>query len=169
VASYQAALKDLAKTLEVLGRTEYQQVVARDAATIKKELAFIDNWLQKWAPEEVKFELAAKIKPGDFGPAEAEFLKSLSQKIAQAPADAGGEWFHKQIYELQESAGLEKKQMFSALYRVLIGQESGPRAGWFLSILPRDWLIKRLNLEAWIISGLTFLAGRTITDIEQLE
>ena len=39
------------------------------------------------------------------------------------------------------------QQVFKPLYRALIGQESGPRAGWFLSILPRDWLIKRLNLE----------------------
>ena len=43
---------------------------------------------------------------------------------------------------------MSPKQLFGVLYKVLIGQEHGPRAGWFLSILPRDWLIKRLNLEA---------------------
>jgi lysyl-tRNA synthetase class I len=38
--------------------------------------------------------------------------------------------------------------MFGALYRLLINKSSGPRAGWFLSILPRDWLLDRLNLKA---------------------
>jgi lysyl-tRNA synthetase class I len=37
--------------------------------------------------------------------------------------------------------------MFTTLYRALIGQTSGPRAGWFLSILPREWLVKRLSLK----------------------
>ena len=32
--------------------------------------------------------------------------------------------------------------MFAALYKALIGKTSGPRAGWFLSILPRDWLAR---------------------------
>ena len=148
VASYQAALKDPAKTLEVIKRTEHQQVVEQDAEVIKQELAFIDSWLKKWAPEEVKFELAEQVSPADFSPAEAKYLKGLGQKVATAPADAGGEWFHKQIYELQQSSKLDQKQMFGALYRALIGKESGPRAGWFLSMLPRDWLVKRLNLEA---------------------
>jgi lysyl-tRNA synthetase class I len=39
------------------------------------------------------------------------------------------------------------EELFITLYRVLIGQESGPRAGWFLSLIDRKWLIKRLMLE----------------------
>jgi lysyl-tRNA synthetase class 1 len=72
----------------------------------------------------------------------------LAKKVETAPADADGEWFHKAIYELKDSTNLAPKQLFSTLYKVLIDKDSGPRAGWFLSILPRDWLIKRLRLEA---------------------
>jgi lysyl-tRNA synthetase class 1 len=147
VASYQAALKDPDKTLAVLSRTEYQPTVATQPQTIKKELAFIDNWLNKWAPSEVKFELLARINPADFSDKEKSYLNNLSQKITQAPANADGGWFHKAVYEIKESANLAPEQIFKPLYRALIGQETGPRAGWFLSILPRDWLIKRLRLE----------------------
>jgi lysyl-tRNA synthetase class 1 len=42
---------------------------------------------------------------------------------------------------------LQPQQVFKPLYKVLIGKESGPRAGWFLSILPREWLVKRFRLE----------------------
>jgi len=38
--------------------------------------------------------------------------------------------------------------MFEALYRALIGKTSGPRAGWFLSMLPREWLVTRLRLQS---------------------
>lgn len=148
VASYQAALKDPAKTLEIISRTEYADVVAKDAEIIKAELQFIDAWLSKQAPADVKFALLEKVDRADFTDTEKQFLAALADKIDSAPKDADGSWFHQAIYELKDSSGLEPKVLFTILYRALIGQESGPRAGWFLSILPRDWLIKRLRLEA---------------------
>lgn len=147
VASYQAALKDADKTLEIIRRTEHKATVDTQEETIKNELKFIDNWLKNWAPEDVKFELLPK-PPSLIPEVERQFLLALAKKVESAPADADGEWFHKAIYELKDTTKLAPKQLFSALYKVLIGKESGPRAGWFLSILPRDWLIKRLKLEA---------------------
>jgi lysyl-tRNA synthetase, class I len=147
VASYQAALKDADKTLEIIRRTEHKATVDAQEQTIKNELKFIDNWLKNWAPDDVKFELAAK-PPKLISEMERQYLLALAKKIQAAPADADGEWFHKAIYDLRDSSGLAPKQLFSTLYKVLIAKDSGPRAGWFLSILPRDWLIKRLNLEA---------------------
>lgn len=147
VASYQASLKDIDKTLEVIKRTEHSQAATEDAAIIKNELKFIDAWLQKRAPEDVKFELAATVNVEDFNEHEKTFLINLGEKTTQAPQDADGAWFHEAIYELKETSGLGPKEMFSALYRAIIGKQSGPRAGYFLSILPRDWLVSRLKLE----------------------
>lgn len=147
VASYQAALKDADKTLEIIKRTEHGQLAGEEADIIRHELQFIDNWLKKRAPETVKFALAQTVDAADFTDAEKHFLQSLADKIAQAPQDADGTWFHERMYELKDSSGLQPKEMFSALYRAIIGKTSGPRAGWFLSILPRDWLIARLRLE----------------------
>lgn len=148
VASYQAALKDADKTLEIIRRTEHAEVVDEDADIIKAELKFIDAWLAKRPPEDVKFELSEKVNVDEFNDAEKKFMAELAAKIEAAPEDADGDWFHKAIYEFKDTAGLAPKELFSTLYRALIGQTSGPRAGWFLSILPRDWLIKRLKLEA---------------------
>lgn len=147
VASYQAALKDTAKTLEIIGRTEHGPAAHAQKGLVEKELGFIEQWLNSWAPEEVKFSLAKEF-PTDLSEPEKNFLKNLAEKIAASPADADGEWFHKAIYELRESSGLEPKQMFGTLYKTLINKDQGPRAGWFLSILPRDWLVKRLRLES---------------------
>ncbi|MBI2589312.1 lysine--tRNA ligase [Candidatus Saccharibacteria bacterium] len=144
--SYQAALKDPSKTIEVIKRTNYGHDL--DEKIVKNELKYINQWLKQWAPEDIKFELREQINSSEFSDTERNFLKSLGQKITSGPADADGEWFHKAIYDLQDQTGMEPKAMFETLYKALIGKTRGPRAGWFLSILPRDWLIKRLKLEA---------------------
>ncbi len=146
VASYQASLKDADQTVEVIKRTEHAATAERDAVIITRELKFIDNWLVSRAPEDVKFELAADVRPDDFSADQRHFLQRLGEKAATAPEDADGQWFHNAMYELKDELGLAPKDMFSTLYQALIGRTSGPRAGWFLSILPRDWLIARLQL-----------------------
>ncbi|HEY5442240.1 MAG TPA: lysine--tRNA ligase, partial [Candidatus Saccharimonadales bacterium] len=148
VASYQSALKDTDKTLEIIRRTEHAAVVDEDADIIKAELRFIDAWLEKRAPEDVKFTLLDTVNADQFSDAQKQFLHNLASKIAEAPEDADGAWFHEAIYGLKDGSGLEPKELFGTLYQALIGKASGPRAGWFLSILPRDWLLKRLRLEA---------------------
>ncbi len=148
VASYQASLKDAGKTLEVIKRTEYAQVAEEDADIIREELKFIDEWLRLRAPEDVKFSLAEQINATDFTQSEQDFLKALAEKVAAAPQDADGSYFHERMYELKAERDLAPQEMFSTLYRALIGKTSGPRAGWFLSMLPRDWLVKRLTFEA---------------------
>lgn len=147
VASYQAALKDVDATIEVMKRTEHADIVEADKDIIKNELKFIDAWLEKWAPEEVKFTLKENIDVSSFSEAEKQYFEGLAEKLQNAPEDADGEWFHKAIYEFKETSGLEPKALFISLYKLLIGKEAGPRAGWFLSLLPRDWLVARLRLE----------------------
>lgn len=148
VASYQASLKDADKTLDVIKRTEHSQTAEEDAGIIREELKFIDEWLRLRAPEDVKFALAEQVDAGGFSETELRFLKTLGEKVASAPEDADGMYFHERIYELKDQLNLQPKEMFTALYKALIGKTSGPRAGWFLSILPRDWLVRRLKLEA---------------------
>ncbi len=147
VASYQAALKDADKTIEIIRRTDPDYEMDQNLEIIKDELKYIDQWLDKWAPKDVKFALADHVDASQFNDGEKEYLAALADKIASAPEGADGEWFHKAVYEFKESHSLTPQQVFQPLYRALIGKDSGPRAGWFLSILPRDWLIKRLKLE----------------------
>lgn len=147
VTSYQASLKDAKKTLEIIQRTEHTGAAVQDADIIMHELQFIDAWLQKWAPEDVKFSLQDHVDAGKFNDTQKRLFAELAQKIEAAPADAEGEWFHKAIYELKDTLELTPKELFSSLYQVTIGKDSGPRAGWFLSLLPRDWLLNRLRLK----------------------
>lgn len=148
VASYQAALGDTDKTLAIVSRTEHADTADSQAETIGKELKYIKNWLEKWAPEESKFELLPTLaNTNDMTDVQKNFLRSLGKVVKSAPEKADGEWFHKAIYDFKESSGMPPKELFVTLYQTLIGKDSGPRAGWFLSILPREWLIDRLELR----------------------
>lgn len=146
VASYQAALKDPAKTIEIMKRTEHKDVVEADREIIINELKFIDAWLEKWAPEDVKFELKETVNPEAFTPEQKQFFAELAKAIEQAPVDADGEWFHKAVYAFKNDETMPPKKLFVSLYQLIIGKDSGPRAGLFLSMLPRDWLISRMKL-----------------------
>lgn len=147
VASYQASLKNVTNTLEVLKRTEYREIVQKDADVITKELAFIDAWLEKGAPEEIKFSVLKSVDKNDFNAEQQRYLQLLADKIKEAPEDADGNWFHDTVYALKDTVDLAPKELFTTLYQVLIGKESGPRAGWFLSLLPKQWLIERFEFR----------------------
>jgi lysyl-tRNA synthetase class 1 len=147
VASYQAALRDVDLTLSIISRSEYAEVAKTDATIVGAELKFIDAWLQKHAPEDVKFALNDVVSADSFSDVQKQFMATLADKVAAAPADADGAWFHNAIYELRDDS-TPPKELFTTLYQAIIGKTSGPRAGWFLSILPRDWLIARLRLES---------------------
>lgn len=148
VASYQAALKNIDRTLEIIGRTEYADLAVQDADIIRRELRFIDEWLRLRAPEDVRFELADSVDTTAFNGIERAFMTALADRIVGAPEDADGAWFHDAIYAFKETSGLSPKELFTTLYRAIIGKTSGPRAGWFLSILPREWLVSRLRMES---------------------
>lgn len=147
VISYQAALCDTAKTVEILRRSaEYADIVDEEETVIITELDYVSRWLDQWAPESLKFRLADEVNPDEFSAEEKEYLRQLADDIAEAPAEADGNWFHQAIYAYKESGLLPPRELFTTIYRALIGKDSGPRAGWFLSILPRDWLTDRLWL-----------------------
>lgn len=146
VASYQAALHDPQKTLQIIRRTEHSQTVAEDEEIIIRELKYIENWLKNWAPDEIRFSLLDE-PPLDLSIDEKQFLNSLADKIKLAPKHADGAWYHQAIYDLRDNFNFKPQELFSVVYKVLIGKTSGPRAGWFLSILPQDWLVDRFNLK----------------------
>lgn len=152
VANYQAALRNPDKTLEIVSLTEYKDIAEEQADIIRNELKFIDAWLEKRAPEDVKFEVQDKVDANDLTDAQKKFLSDLADEIEKAPSDADGEWFHKAIYDLKDESGLQPKELFQTIYKVLINKDSGPRAGWFLATLfnlrSKDWLVKRFKLEA---------------------
>ena len=52
---------------------------------------------------------------------------------------------HNAVYETGTEAGINPKDIFTCIYKAILAQERGPRAGWFLEALGSDFVIKRLS------------------------
>ena len=59
-----------------------------------------------------------------------------------------GETLHALIHDVKEESGLSPKEFFTAIYVVFLGKESGPKVGWFLSTLEKDFVVGRLRFNA---------------------
>lgn len=88
-------------------------------------------WLDRYAPESVKFEIQKKI------PKEVEKLnkkqKAFLKKVAE---ELDKKWeaekFQKKLYDWAKELGLSSKEAFQALYIPLVGKDHGPKAGWLI-------------------------------------
>ncbi len=49
------------------------------------------------------------------------------------------------MYKVAEEIGISPKELFQAVYLALLGQKSGPRLGYFLSYLEREFVVRRLR------------------------
>lgn len=144
VSVYQAALGKVAQVMEILERTGYGEAVAAEGTVIKRELEFVQNWLAKYAPDSVKFTVQDELPKVELTRDQVEFLQQLAVKIA-AEADLTGQGMHDLIYAVTEETGINKAAAFKAIYWVILGKDAGPKAGWFLASLERDWLVERLS------------------------
>ena len=143
VSVYQTVQGDAHKAAEVLKRSDF--VV--DSSVLNREFSFVKNWLSKYAPEGIKFEIQHKLPQIDLTTEQKNFLSKLAESL-DADSLPDGPAMHKLIYAAKDEAGIETKEAFQTLYRLILNQDYGPKAGWFLASLDQDWLIGRLNLAS---------------------
>lgn len=109
-----------------------------DKAELDERAKYARHWLESYAPEKFVFKLqetlpeVAKNLPNSSKAA----LKSLHDLIASKETMPAGEDLHAELHKTKE---------FKAIYLVFLGKESGPKAGWFLSVLERGFVLKRLE------------------------
>jgi lysyl-tRNA synthetase class 1 len=102
------------------------------------------NWLERWAPEEVKFRLQPALPAAaqGLGLGERRALALLAGRLGTL---SGPEALHNGVYAAAGEAGVPPQAVFRAVYRAFLGRESGPRAGWFLSSLDPAFVRRRLE------------------------
>ncbi len=88
--------------------------------------------------------MADELPQVELSSQQREFLARLAKTI-RAEKDLNGQGMHDAIYAAAEVAGIKAGAAFVALYRVILGQDSGPKAGWFLVSLGTDFVVSRLE------------------------
>lgn len=99
-------------------------------------------WLSTYAPESQKYELQETMPEISLSEPQKKALRALRDFVS---VERSGEELHHRLHELKTEVPIEPKELFGALYALFLGRTSGPKAGWFLSVLPRDFMIRRLE------------------------
>lgn len=115
-----------------------------DRAGLADRVAHVRTWLGRFAPDDVRFQVQDALPDRPFPPEEREFLADLA--AALAPAEWTGQAIHDAVYEAKGDRA--PATAFKALYQAILGQDRGPRAGFFLASLERDWVLARLREAA---------------------
>ncbi|HJQ98461.1 MAG TPA: lysine--tRNA ligase [Candidatus Polarisedimenticolaceae bacterium] len=140
VVAAQVARFDVDRTLEVLARTGYRDL---DRDAVASRLAYARRWLDRHAPEDLRFEVTPALPAAvaELRPAQKDFLRRLSEALRPGMS---GEEVHFLVYELAKSFPEEKPaQLFQAIYVALLGKPKGPRAGTFIAALDPSFCASR--------------------------
>ncbi len=135
---------DFLKEIAALKESELTEADKREAL---ERADYAKRWLEKYAPEQYRYVLQKGTVPEatkNFSETQKRALKILLEFI-EGEKDLDGQKLHTELHELKTKADIAPKELFSALYLSFLGKESGPKAGWFLSVLPRELLIERLQ------------------------
>jgi lysyl-tRNA synthetase class 1 len=114
-----------------------------DEEHLKQRAEHGKYWLENFAPDMVKFEVKKKMPEVNLSNEQNTFLTSLAKKIPSTKWDA--EDIHNAVYSISESEKIHIKIAFQAIYQIILGQGKGPRAGYFLSNLDKDFVLNRVK------------------------
>jgi lysyl-tRNA synthetase class 1 len=97
-------------------------------------------WIEKYAPDDLKFELQERIPKQVEGLSENQkkYLGTISHELNN---NWNAEQFQEKMYEWSKEFDLSSKDAFSAIYTAIIGKNSGPKAAWL--ILENKELVKK--------------------------
>ncbi len=111
---------------------------------LTERVQYAQRWIAEHAPERYVFELQKAVPDYDFTDQQRHAFAQIHAYVA-AHEHVTGEELHHALHDIKNDVGIEPKELFSGLYRAFLNRDSGPQAGWFLSMLPRDMLLERLQ------------------------
>ncbi len=111
---------------------------------IKHRISVAKEWLNKFAPEEMKFVVQETMPQVKINDNQKLFLKKLLDRL-QSLEKWDGQEIHTLIHDVKNELSINPKEAFSALYRVFLNKDYGPQAGWFLGALDKNFILNRLK------------------------
>ena len=119
-----------------------------DVAELDMRVTYAKQWLSEYADEKFIFTLQETLPEvvATLTDAQKAALTALAEKI-QSHETYDGQQLHEMIHEVKESCGLSPQEFFSAIYKLFLGKDSGPKVGWFLSTISKEFVVARLQRE----------------------
>jgi lysyl-tRNA synthetase, class I len=152
---FQIPYRHLVTVVQVAGEaSKVPQILARgglDVAKLDEQAArrfahrieHVSYWLARFAPESVKFTLQSQAPTIEFSADERSLVALLATRLADVAWDAQS--IHDAVHGASVELGLKPGDAFRTVYKAFLAKTSGPRAGFFLAALERDFVVERLR------------------------
>ena len=114
-----------------------------DENKLENRVKCIKQWIKNYAPESVVFEIQKEKPKIEFDDLQNKCIKLLIEKMKEVEWSPEG--IHNSFYELQEQNDIPAKNFFKIMYNVLLNKERGPRLGFFLATMNKEFIIERLE------------------------
>ncbi len=128
--------------LDEATKTKGSELTELETEKLRERERYAAFWLSTYAPEQYKYELQQTLPAVSLTP---EQKSALALLVTYLEEPRTGEELHARLHELKTEVPIAPKDLFTALYRVFLNRDSGPKAGWFLSVLPREYVVARLT------------------------
>jgi len=137
---------DVEAAAQMLRRGGYGEATL-DADRLARDLRYARNWAQDWAPESMRLGLldpaASSEVAAELDDEQREYLREV---LVRLRAEMDGEAVQEVLYSTAIGRNLKPKRAFAAVYKVLLGKSSGPKAGPFIAGLTLDQIRKRFSV-----------------------
>ncbi len=143
VTAVQIARNDKELLLKALERSGYD--ISRNEE-IYARANNVEKWLDRYAPTFVKFQLREKL-PSAVNNLSHDERKGLGMLAERIDGKSAAE-IHDEVYAVAEDLSIDSKKFFQAIYLAFLGERQGPKVGWFLASLDREFVKKRLKEAA---------------------
>jgi lysyl-tRNA synthetase, class I len=121
-----------------------------EGAILAERLAAARAWLDGYAPDRARITVRRDGLPREVAALSDEQRMYLGA-LALAAADsrpASGEAWQDLVFRVAERAAMPAGRAFGAIYFAFLARPNGPRAGWLLAALPREFAVERLRQAA---------------------
>ncbi len=147
------ALLEQIPGVDVAARVETEkgtQLTEQEVAILRERVAAAHAWLETYAPESARIAVQETL-PGaalDMTDDMRRYLRAVAIAAETLPEYPGGAEWQDLLFKAAVGLGMRtNRQSFAALYLAFLGRENGPRAGWLLASLDKEFVVRRL-LEA---------------------
>ncbi len=118
---------------------------------LEERIKYAELWLEKFAPESFIFKIidspensSLKQYINELSDRQIEFLRKLLE-VFSSQQNWSGDELHSKIHEIKNEIQIEPKEAFSGIYKLFLGKESGPQAGWLLASLDNTLVVDILK------------------------
>ncbi|QTQ15791.1 lysine--tRNA ligase [Treponema parvum] len=116
----------------------------KDALRRRAECAWY--WVTECAPEEFKFALCTDKSKAELSDGELSCVKKLYNDVLPSMNDLNESDLNQKIFDIATELNMQPKDMFRAVYQVLIRKDQGPRLASFMKIIGKDKLASILEV-----------------------